>query len=149
MQKVGIRTDPWAEFPFRSGDIVISTVAKSGTTWVQMICALLIFQTPRLPAPLPQLSPWLDSRWPEERARSGRELAAQQHRRFIKTHRPMNKLPADPRVTYIVLARNPLDIAVSRHHQLSVLLTTSDPGQPSCSELPHESARQYLLDNID
>jgi len=26
---------------------------------MQMICALLIFQTPELPAPLAQLSPWL------------------------------------------------------------------------------------------
>ena len=41
----------WLGFPFRSGDIVISTRSKSGTTWVQMICALLVFQTPDLPAP--------------------------------------------------------------------------------------------------
>src|SRR4051794_36383794 len=50
----------WIDFPFRSGDVVISTRSKSGTTWVQMICALLIFQTPDLPAPLTSLSPWLD-----------------------------------------------------------------------------------------
>ncbi len=40
----------WLGFPFRAGDIVISTRSKSGTTWMQMICALLIFQTPELPA---------------------------------------------------------------------------------------------------
>jgi len=51
----------WLGFPFRDGDIVISTRSKTGTTWVQMICALLIFQTPELPAPLAQLSPWLGS----------------------------------------------------------------------------------------
>ena len=34
----------WADFEFRPGDIVISTLPKSGTTWVQMICALLIFR---------------------------------------------------------------------------------------------------------
>jgi hypothetical protein len=50
----------WLGFPFRDGDIVISTRSKTGTTWVQMICALLVFQTPDLPAPLGQLSPWLD-----------------------------------------------------------------------------------------
>jgi aryl sulfotransferase len=48
----------WAGFPFRAGDIVISTRSKTGTTWVQMICALLIFQTPQLPAPLGRISPW-------------------------------------------------------------------------------------------
>ena len=42
----------WLEFEFRAGDIVISTRSKSGTTWMQMICALLVFQTPDLPAPL-------------------------------------------------------------------------------------------------
>ncbi len=34
----------WLGFPFRQGDIVISARSKSGTTWVQMICALLVFQ---------------------------------------------------------------------------------------------------------
>ena len=42
----------WNEFAFRPGDIVISTRSKSGTTWVQMICALLVFQRADLPAPL-------------------------------------------------------------------------------------------------
>ena len=50
----------WAGFRFREGDIVISTRSKSGTTWMQMICALLVFQSPDLPAPLVELSPWLD-----------------------------------------------------------------------------------------
>lgn len=50
----------WLDFPFRSGDIVISTRSKSGTTWVQMMCALLVFQTPQLPSKLSTLSPWLD-----------------------------------------------------------------------------------------
>jgi aryl sulfotransferase len=39
---------------------VISTPSKTGTTWAQMICALLIFGEPQLPAPLGRLSPWLD-----------------------------------------------------------------------------------------
>ena len=50
----------WDGFRFRPGDIVISTPPKCGTTWTQMICALLVFQTPDLPAPLGELSPWLD-----------------------------------------------------------------------------------------
>jgi len=33
------------------GDIIISTPPKCGTTWVQMICALLILQEPELPLP--------------------------------------------------------------------------------------------------
>ena len=34
----------WQRFSARAGDIIISTPPKSGTTWMQMICALLIFQ---------------------------------------------------------------------------------------------------------
>ena len=48
------------EFEFRADDIVISTRSKSGTTWMQMVCALLVFQTSDLPAPLARLSPWVD-----------------------------------------------------------------------------------------
>jgi aryl sulfotransferase len=106
----------WDGFPFRDGDIVISTRSKSGTTWMQMICALLIFRRPRLPAPLPALSPWLD--WlvtPRDEVFA--QLAAQEHRRFIKTHTPLDGVPIDPRVTYIVVARHPLDMAVSLFHQ--------------------------------
>jgi hypothetical protein len=106
----------WDGFPFRQGDVVISTRSKSGTTWMQMICALLIFQTPDLPAPLPTLSPWLD--WlivPRDEV-IGR-LEAQRHRRFIKTHTPLDGIPIDPGVTYIVVARHPLDMAVSLFHQ--------------------------------
>jgi aryl sulfotransferase len=36
----------WDELEFRPGDIVISTRSHSGTTWMQMICALLVFQDP-------------------------------------------------------------------------------------------------------
>ncbi len=106
----------WDGFPFREGDIVISTRSKSGTTWMQMICALLVFRTPDLPAPLATLSPWLD--WlitPREQVYA--QLDAQRHRRFIKTHTPLDGIPLDPRATYIVVARHPLDMAVSLFHQ--------------------------------
>lgn len=81
-----------------------------------MICALLVFQTSDLPAPLWELSPWLD--WlGSPRAAVYARLAAQQHRRFIKTHTPLDGLPLDSRATYIVVGREPLDIAVSLYHQ--------------------------------
>ncbi len=106
----------WTGFPFRDGDIVISTRSKTGTTWAQMICALLIFGSPDLPAPLADLSPWLDHRI-ESREDAWARLAAQPHRRFIKTHTPLDGIPLDPRATYLVTARHPLDTAVSLYHQ--------------------------------
>ena len=102
----------WAGFEHRPGDIVISTRSKCGTTWLQMICALLVFQDPDLPAPLAELSPWLD--WEVEPIEDVRErLARQDHRRFIKTHTPLAGLPLDPQVTYLVAGRHPLDVAES------------------------------------
>jgi aryl sulfotransferase len=106
----------WLGFSFRAGDIVISTRSKHGTTWMQMICALLVFQTADVPAPLAQLSPWLD--WlGVPRQQLFAQLEAQRHRRFLKTHTPLDGVPLDPRVMYIVVARDPLDAAVSLYYQ--------------------------------
>jgi hypothetical protein len=102
----------WDGFEFRDDDIVISTPSKCGTTWMQMQCALLLFQDTALSAPLTRLSPWLDVQ--TEKVESVfAELAGQQHRRFIKTHTPLDGLPYDPRVTYITVGRDPRDVAIS------------------------------------
>jgi hypothetical protein len=109
----------WRGFRSRPGDIVISTRRKTGTTWVQMICALLIFQTPDLPDPLWHLSPWLDNlAMPRDFVYA--RLAGQAHRRFIKTHTPLDGIPFDPQTTYIVTGRHPLDMFVSlcRHNEI-------------------------------
>jgi len=128
----------WSAFPFRDGDIVISTRSKSGTTWMQMICALLIFQTAELPGTLPELSPWLD-RLLISRDERFAGLAAQRHRRFIKTHTPLDGIPIDPRATYVVVARHPLDMAVSLYHQgnnIDRARLRQLTGQPEPSEPP-------------
>jgi hypothetical protein len=142
----------WTGFPFRDGDIVISTRSKTGTTWVQMICALLIFQTPDLPAPLGQLSPWLDH-LTAPRDEVYARLAAQPHRRFIKTHTPLDGIPLDPRATYIVTARHPLDMAVSLYHQgnnidrarMRQLTGQPEPAEPAEPPRPRPALREWLL----
>ncbi|WP_051855354.1 sulfotransferase domain-containing protein [Streptomyces sp. NRRL S-1868] len=106
----------WDDFPLRDGDIVISAPPKSGTTWAQMVCALLVFRTPELPEPLSAISPWLDQLFtPREEMYA--HLAGQEHRRVIKTHVPLDGLPLDPRVSYVAVARHPLDRALSLYHQ--------------------------------
>jgi hypothetical protein len=102
----------WDGFVFRPGDIVISTPAKCGTTWLQMICALEIFRSATFDRPLDQISPWLDVLL---RPLTGvlADLEAQAHRRFIKTHTPLDGLPFDDRVTYLCASRDPRDVAVS------------------------------------
>jgi aryl sulfotransferase len=83
---------------------------------MQMICALLIFQTPDLRAPIGDLSPWMDR---EEVIRDEvfERLITQKHRRFIKTHTLLADINVVPQVTYIVVGRNPLDAAISSYHQ--------------------------------
>lgn len=108
----------WEGFEHRSGDIVISTPPKCGTTWTQMLCALLIFDGPRFPAPLGEVSPWLDALTrPIEEVRA--IYAAQRHRRFIKTHTPLDGLPLRDDVTYVVVGRDPRDVAISMEHHLA------------------------------
>lgn len=105
----------WDEVVHRPGDIVISTPSKAGTTWMQMLVALLVFDGPDLPAPLNELSPWLESTMrPLDEILT--RLEAQEHRRFIKTHVPLDGLPLDDRVTYIVVGRDPRDVWVSMEH---------------------------------
>ncbi|WP_432160189.1 sulfotransferase domain-containing protein [Streptomyces sp. NRRL F-5630] len=143
----------WDDFPLREGDIVVSSPAKAGTTWVQMICALLIFQTPELPKPLSTLSPWLDQLF-TPRDQMYAQLAEQEHRRVIKTHVPLDGLPLDPRVSYLVVARHPLDRALSMYHQAANVRAewlhafnsdrdSTEYSGPSSLTLP--SAREYLL----
>jgi aryl sulfotransferase len=105
----------WDGFAFRPGDVVISTPPKCGTTWTQMLCALLIFDGPAFPTPLGDLSPWLDM-CNRPLAEVTAALAAQTHRRFIKTHTPLDGIPLDRDVTYLVIGRDPRDVAISWEH---------------------------------
>ena len=107
----------WDGFRFRQGDIVVTTPPKCGTTWTQMICALLVFQTPSLRQNLEFISPWLEMLTrPVDSVLD--DLERQTHRRVIKSHTPLDGLPYDDRVTYICVGRDPRDVALSmlRHH---------------------------------
>ncbi|GAA3112509.1 glycolipid sulfotransferase [Pseudonocardia yunnanensis] len=102
----------WDGFAFRDGDIVISTPVRSGTTWMQTICALLVLGTPEFGRGLDELSPWLDSLM-QPRASMVSDLEAQRHRRFIKSHTPLDGLPFDTRVSYVCVGRDPRDVGIS------------------------------------
>src|SRR5262245_42224747 len=101
----------WDGFELRAGDILLSTPPKCGTTWMQMICSLLIFQDPEREQALSTVSPWLDMTV-KKREVVWALLEAQTHRRFIKTHTPLDGLPSDDRVTYVCVGRDPRDVAV-------------------------------------
>ena len=102
----------WDYFRHRPGDIVISTSYKAGTTWMQSIIGQLLYPQGDLPAPAQVLSPWLDQRtYPLELVLGG--LAAQTGRRFIKTHLPLDGLPWQADVHYVVVGRDARDVFMS------------------------------------
>jgi aryl sulfotransferase len=134
----------WDGLELRSDDIVFSAPSKSGTTWTQMICALLVFQTPDPPAPLTSLSPWLDMRIrPVDKVYA--QLKGQRHRQFIRTHPPLDGLPSHPGVTYLAVGRDPRDVAVSLHHQSQNLDRETIQrllGEPAQEQAPAPRARR-------
>lgn len=107
----------WERFQLRPDDIIITTPSKCGTTWMQHIVGMLVLDRTDLGAPISALSPWLDMLTRTE-AEVFDQLGAQDHRRFIKTHTPLDGLPADADVTYLAVVRHPLDVAMSdRDHR--------------------------------
>jgi hypothetical protein len=154
----------WDGFEFRPSDIVISTPPKCGTTWTQMLCAMLIFDGPSFPAPLSELTPWLDqSIRPLDDVRA--IYAAQKHRRFIKTHTPLDGLSLVEHVTYVVVGRDPRDVMISMEHHLANMdldrvLALRDqavgngdldtlPPRPQASDDPGERFRAFVHASSD
>jgi aryl sulfotransferase len=106
----------WNDFNFRDDDIVISTYAKSGTTWTQQIVAQMLFgPDPNLE--VAEMSPWLDLRIPPKEVKLPM-VEAQTHRRFLKTHLPLDALVFSPKAKYIYIGRDGRDMVWSmyNHH---------------------------------
>ena len=143
----------WDGFAFRPGDVVISAPSKSGTTWTQLLVALLIFDGPDFPAPLGALSPWMDHFvQPLEKVRA--DLAAQTHRRFIKTHTPLDGLPLPDEVRFVCVGRDPRDAVVSMAHHRSNLdreryADLLDRVRPTGVEAPPPSGDRTAEEDFD
>lgn len=124
----------WNEFPFRDDDIVIATWGKSGTTWMQQIVAQLVLG-------LHDgfvghgASPWLDMRV-QPFGPMMAQLEAQTHRRFIKSHLPLDALAFSPNAKYIYVGRDARDIVWSLYNHASnyadglLAAFNSPPGLP-------------------
>lgn len=102
----------WEGFVPRNDDVVIATSLKGGTTWMQAIVANLIFQGERPPMPVWQLSPWIDFR-PADIKEKLALIETQTHRRFVKTHLPLDGLTYFPEVKYIYVGRDARDVFMS------------------------------------
>ena len=97
----------WNGFAFRDDDIVIATWAKTGTTWMQQIVSELVLGPDAGIGVI--ASPWIDWRvQPFEPMLA--QVEAQTHRRFLKTHLPIDALVFSPRAKYIYVGRDARDV---------------------------------------
>jgi aryl sulfotransferase len=106
----------WNDIRFRDDDIVIATYAKAGTTWTQQIVAELIFNGAE-GLEVAEMSPWVDLRLPPKDVKLP-AIEAQSHRRFMKTHLPVDALVFSPKAKYLYIGRDGRDVVWSmyNHH---------------------------------
>ena len=107
-----VDTRRWELVPPRPGDIIVATGSKMGTTWSQMLCALLV-HGPVLPRPLAELSPWLDGGAWDYNENAVDVFNAQPFRRVMKTHTPLHALPYREDAVYVTCGRDPRDAFLS------------------------------------
>lgn len=144
----------WDDVTFRDDDIIISTYAKSGTTWMQQIVSQLIFNG-EAGLQVAEMSPWIDLRVPPKPVKMP-AVEAQTHRRFIKTHLPVDALEFSPKAKYLYIGRDGRDVLWSlyNHHTTATPMwygalneTPGLVGPPM--EKPKESIVEYYHDWID
>ncbi|WNN90162.1 sulfotransferase domain-containing protein [Gloeocapsopsis dulcis] len=144
----------WNDFQFRDDDIIIASYGKSGTTWLQQIVAQLIWNG-KEDLDIAEMSPWLDLRVPPKDIKLP-IVEAQTHRRFIKTHLPVDALVFSPKAKYLYIARDGRDVVWSlyNHHAKAneawyeaLNNTPSRVGPPI--ERPPESILEYFRDWLE
>lgn len=144
----------WNDFAFRDDDIIIATYAKAGTTWLQQIVSQLLFDA-REDLEVAEMSPWVDLRVPSKEVKL-EAIEAQTHRRFVKTHLPIDALVFSPKAKYLYIARDGRDVVWSmyNHHAngnatwyAALNDTPGRVGPPI--EPPPESTHRYFRDWLE
>lgn len=114
----------WQHYTPHADDIIVATAPKCGTTWMQNIVMHLIFQDLQF-RPVFDIFPWLDVLNPPIDEVIAK-LDAQEHRRSLKTHLPLDGLVYHPQVKYIVVCRDARDAFMSLYNHLSNTLDTKN-----------------------
>ncbi len=105
----------WDAYKPRKNDVVVATYPKSGTTWVQRVVSLLIFQSLEV-IQIDKIFPWWERRTGISISDVARDFEAQSQQRSIKTHLPLDGLPVYDEVKYIHVVRDGRDVALSYHN---------------------------------
>jgi len=136
-----VDTNRWDLVAPREGDIIVATGAKMGTTWSQMLCALLV-HGPEFPCPLAEMSPWLDGGAWDYNVDAVEVFNAQPWRRVMKTHTPLHALKYRRDAFYVTCGRDPRDafLSMQDHNDNSAL------GAGSPSPVDRDQVFASLLD---
>jgi aryl sulfotransferase len=110
----------WDAVNFRNDDILVCTSLKSGTTWMLRILSLLIHQNPRVDSEVMK-TPWPDYRLLASIEEEVKNMDAITHRRFIKTHIPLDGLPYNENIKYIQVTREMHDAFFSLQNHWEIL----------------------------
>jgi aryl sulfotransferase len=102
----------WNNFAIRDDDIIISTGAKAGTTWMQNIVKELVYLDQVVPESFFDSAVWLDLRVPPLEVIQP-VLDSYPGRRQIKTHLRLDALPFYPQAKYIYVGRDMRDCYMS------------------------------------
>lgn len=107
----------WRIYEPRPDDIIVTTSYKCGTTFTQQILYNMLvrntFEDEHFPD-IDSASPWIDARFHHESLESvGERIEKMEHRRFLKSHLPLDGLPYFPEVKYLIVARDPRDVFMS------------------------------------
>ena len=144
----------WNDFPFRDDDIIIGTYAKSGTTWLQQVVSQLIFKGAE-GVNNAELSPWMEMMLPPKEVKLP-QVEAQTHRRFLKTHLPVDALAYSPKAKYIYIARDGRDVAWSYYNhwanmtpEFYGMLNDMRPDGTEALFPPDMEVRDYFLRWLD
>ena len=129
----------WERVRLRAGDIVVATPYKAGTTWTQMLCALVVHGAPPFPSPLPLLSTWVDRTLVPVDEMAAR-FDAQPSPRILKTHTPKDGLPDLTAARVVVCGRDPRDVFFSMRFLLQ---------RPLLKAILNETPTVLLIDEID
>jgi aryl sulfotransferase len=105
-------TARWEGLVPRADDVFVCTPAKCGTTWMQSIVASVLWPIGDPPGPVLAISPWIEMKLMPA-AEMHAMLAAQTHRRFMKSHTPADGIPWFDEARYVFVARDGRDAFMS------------------------------------
>lgn len=137
-------TDRWQKYDHRADDVFVCTPPKSGTTWTTTIVTMLLHG--RTDVASQELVQWVDADVVPVDEMVG-ALAAQSHRRCLKTHTPFDGIPWHPDASYIAIYRHPIDMLFSLRKHLANAKNTP-PDHPYLAP-PDKCLETFVTRQVD